>query len=106
MLVRLHRRELDASHLSFHKSTIYPDGHLMVARGERILGVMVGADRPFEEAEGLLVSSLGSFEKLDPGGEGERATLEALVELYESWGRDDDAGVYRDRLTSTPADEG
>ncbi len=85
--------------------TIYPDGHQMVARGERVLGAMASADRRFEEAERLLVSSLASYAKLDPEGDGERATLEALIELYESWGRDDDAGVYRDRLTSRSAAE-
>ena len=68
----------------------------LITNSESILGECLAGQGRFEEAEGLLV---GSYEELRASilvpADNQRLARERLVDLYERWGRVDEAAKYR-----------
>ncbi|MEE9128766.1 MAG: tetratricopeptide repeat-containing protein kinase family protein [Phycisphaerales bacterium] len=76
----------------------------LIATTENLLGACLVAQQRYEDAEPLLVDSLSVIRARwgdqDPRTE---AALDRLVDLYESWGKPDDAASYRKtRSENTP----
>ena len=74
-----------------------PGDHWNIAETRSLLGASLVRRGRFEEAEPLLISG---FELLagqrGTGHKRTRGALERVVDLYESWGRDEKAAEYRE----------
>ncbi len=73
-----------------------PEGHWQIAEAQSLLGACFGAQRKFERAEELLLQSLDVLrESRGPSDEHTRTAMRRLGELYEAWGRPQEAAKYR-----------
>lgn len=80
-----------------------PAGHALIAVAESRLGEALALQQRFAEAESLLVPS---FNALEPGqgfDEHRERACRRLVDLYEAWGRPEEATSYRALLTEVEA---
>ncbi len=76
-----------------------PEGHWRTAVYRGHLGAQLAAAARFDEAEPLLISAWETVSASQ--GEGSRRTqaiIRELVELYDAWGRPDDAAFWRAKL--------
>jgi tetratricopeptide (TPR) repeat protein len=72
--------------------------HIRTADAQMWLGLCLTARAQYEQAEAALLPSLAIIEA---GGEASmtQRAVQALADLYEAWGRPDQAAPYRARLT-------
>ena len=78
-----------------------PEGHWRTARTESVLGDALAKLGRYDEAEPILLSSHATI--LDARRADDQNTIDArrrLTELYEAWGRADEAQRWRDRSKS------
>jgi len=74
----------------------YPEGGLGIAGYQAHLGRLLVKQRKFSEAEPLLIASYdANLEAHGADNPGTAAAASSLVELYEAWGRLNDADRYR-----------
>jgi len=78
---------------------VIPAGHYRLAVIHKGIGESLTAQGRFAEAEPWLLRALGEFEKAR-GNQTQRIrkTLQSLVDLYEGWGKKEEAAKYRERL--------
>lgn len=76
-----------------------PEGHWLVFETISLLGEVIAAQKNHSEAEKLLLEGFEGMSR-DPHAPQERRQTAAqrLVQLYEAWGRPDDANRWRERL--------
>ncbi len=87
--------ELIRRRLKIQRRTL-PAASSWIAFGEGSLGTALAGQGRHEEAEPLLVASVKSLRgKLGDRSPLTRQTLESLIELYEAWGKTEDAAEYR-----------
>ncbi len=73
-----------------------PEGHWQIAEAQSLLGACIQAEREFEQAEELLLQSLDVLRaSRKPSDEHTRSAIRHLGELYEAWGRPEEAAKYR-----------
>jgi len=73
-----------------------PEGHWQIAEAQSLLGACLQAEGKFERAEELLLQSLDVLrESRGPSDEHTRTAIRRLGELYEAWGRPQEAAKYR-----------
>ena len=76
--------------------TQFGNQHQRVANAEGKLGEALGDQGGFEEAETLLLSSHAFQLRTSPSGDDRIAVaLQRLVNLYEAWGRPEEAQKWR-----------
>ena len=84
--------------LEIRRSTL-PEGHYRTLSNMKDLGNALAKLRQFEEAEKLLRTSYASLESQDKKRMGDiSSTLKSIVELYELWGKPEQAAEYRAKL--------
>src|SRR5262245_6065727 len=77
------------------------DDDWSVATTKSLLGATLVAQRRYEEAEVVLLEARRDLDtQPKPSARDLTATMTGLVQLYEAWGRREDAAVYRARLAS------
>jgi tetratricopeptide (TPR) repeat protein len=77
---------------------ILPRGHWVVADGECALGGCLTGLKRFAKAEPLLLSGLDGLQKdVRASPQAVRKTHDDLIELYEAWGKPDQAKEWRDK---------
>ncbi len=78
------------------RKRILPEGHWFIANTNSILGGAIAGQGRYQEAEPLL---LESYSSLKDDHEAllarKREALKRLVELYEAWGKPDEAAMWR-----------
>jgi serine/threonine protein kinase/Tfp pilus assembly protein PilF len=73
-----------------------PDGHWQIARSRAVLGKSMLQQGKFAEAEPILLQSYAILEKQRGTSDlGTRQVRSWLVQLYEHWGKPNDAARYR-----------
>ena len=73
-----------------------PEGHWQIAEAQSLLGACLHAQREFERAEQLLLQSLDVLRQSRAATDRHTATtIRRLAELYEAWGRPEEAAKYR-----------
>ncbi|TWT44038.1 Serine/threonine-protein kinase StkP [Phycisphaerae bacterium RAS1] len=78
-----------------------PAGHAAIAEARRKVGVALLRQSRFEEAEPLLYEAYCEFSALGSAGAAERdRVIRDLVDLYNEWGRPDDAAAWSARRGS------
>jgi serine/threonine protein kinase/tetratricopeptide (TPR) repeat protein len=78
------------------RQQIHPPGHWRIAEANAALGQSLLRARRFPEAETLLRQGYeGLSASKEAGPDETRAALNNLIQLYESWGRRDDAARYK-----------
>jgi serine/threonine protein kinase/tetratricopeptide (TPR) repeat protein len=81
-----------------------PPGHRSMAEAEGLLGACLLAQRHYAEAEPLLLAGYRGLEKTPGTQFADRArTCEWLVQLYEAWGKKDQADAWRKKLQAQRA---
>jgi len=76
-----------------------PAGHVNLALYHGSYGLLLLRAERYAEAEPEILTALHGLESaLGPENPRVRTQVERLVELYEGWGRDDRAAVWRARL--------
>jgi eukaryotic-like serine/threonine-protein kinase len=84
------------------RERLHPPEHWRVAEAKVDLGGLLARARKYEEAEPLLLDASRSLEKATDAPESEKVgAIRALVVLYESSGRPEDADRYRALVPST-----
>ena len=74
----------------------FPAGHPHIAEAESILGGCLTLSQRYPEAEALLLGSYAVLEaKLGGQSPEARKALQRIVDLYEAWGRPEQAAEYR-----------
>ena len=74
----------------------YPEGGPGVAGYQSFLGRVLAARRRFSGAEPLLIAAYDAhLEAYGAENQGTAAAAASLVDLYDAWGRPDDAARYR-----------
>jgi tetratricopeptide (TPR) repeat protein len=80
------------------RRTAAPVNELRIANAENMLGGCLTALGEFEEAESLLVRSYPVIESSTrPSAAQKQEALERVIELYERWGKVDQAEAHRNR---------
>jgi serine/threonine protein kinase/tetratricopeptide (TPR) repeat protein len=75
-----------------------PEDHWLIASSRSALGTSLATVGRYREAEDLLQSAYAQLEAtLGPSHERTLETAGRLAELYEAWGREDEAEPWRDR---------
>jgi serine/threonine protein kinase/tetratricopeptide (TPR) repeat protein len=77
----------------------FPEGHWKIACVSSALGEALTELEEYEEAESLLLPSLPILEETrSPQHKDTRATWDRIIELYDVWGKPEQAAEYRARL--------
>lgn len=87
-----------------------PPGHWLIGSATSLLGAAVAGQQRWEEAERLLKEGLATMQASEqtPGGRVAEARAR-LVELYDAWGRPDQAAQFKSKTAapaSAPAPQG
>lgn len=73
-----------------------PEGHHATAAYERFFALVLMERQRYTEAEQLLLSAERAFQSsLGPGHQRTTQTYDSLIELYETWGKPDQAELWR-----------
>jgi serine/threonine protein kinase/Tfp pilus assembly protein PilF len=81
-----------------------PEGHLKLALTRSLLGACRVAQGRYAEAEELLIASQPVIRDAPSATPAQKlAVLERLVELYRSWGKQEEAARWQERLAATTA---
>ncbi len=76
-----------------------PAGNWTIADAESIRGSHLTALGRYAEAEGLVLDSYRILREVKGDGDANtRAALQRVIDLYEAWGREDEAAAYRAAL--------
>ena len=79
------------------------EGHWRVARSQSALGACLAALDRFDEAQPLLLESYSAIERACGPEDGRtREALQRVIELYEAWGKPEQADRYRALLSDLP----
>jgi serine/threonine-protein kinase len=75
---------------------VLPEGHWQVAEAQSLLGACLTARQEYEDAEEHLLHSVDVLRaSRGPADEHTRTAIRRLGELYEAWGRPQEAAKYR-----------
>lgn len=84
--------------LVLRRETLRP-GHWQIGQAAATLGAALTLRGEYDEAEALLLESCGVLEQtLKRADDRTRQALRRLVELYDAWGKPDEAATWRQKL--------
>jgi non-specific serine/threonine protein kinase/serine/threonine-protein kinase len=86
--------ELTLRALHIYRASLPPD-HLKITGAESMLGAVRTAQGRFEEAEALVVGGYEKMVRQKERAPERRRGLETVIQLYEAWGRPEEAARYR-----------
>jgi len=85
------------------RQNFLPPDHWLIAEAKIRLGQCLTAQGRYQQSEPLLVEGLDTMEQVH--GQSHKRTIEArdaLIHLYELWGKPDQAQPYRQQQTNSP----
>ncbi len=96
----LERLELDGAVARYrHKQAARSDGEAFDR--QELLARLLAQQQRFDEAESLMLEAYAVLvDQLGPSHRRSRGALEKIIDLYDSWGRADEAAKYRRLLAS------
>jgi tetratricopeptide (TPR) repeat protein len=76
-----------------------PPSHWLTAQAQSVLGAALAGQEKFDEAEPLLLQGCAGLMDAPEASDSDRhQAVQRVVDLYEAWGRPDQAAEWRSRL--------